>query len=182
MTCTRCPHTPFARFLSQQINGDGAGRVRSWLALRGITIVEFSLPLPPPLGADTDAITAANEAAAAATVSGELYRRGLLTAAWEVSPGTAKRALEGGHIQRALVRKRRTNGTNGGSDDGEQSDGTVEGGEEEEEAVVRAFRRLSGKDGVRARRNALARVAPGVKNLTEVLLPVAAFAQLPEEA
>lgn len=45
-------------------------------------------------------------AATATAVSRELYRRGMLSAAWEVGPAMAAVAIEGGHVQRALVRRR----------------------------------------------------------------------------
>lgn len=65
--------------------------------------------------------TAVGEAATAA-VAKELYRRGLLVAAWEVGPATAAFALKGGHIQRALVRRRRAAGATGAGDNEPRAD------------------------------------------------------------
>lgn len=156
--------------------------VRASLAARGVAIVDFPLPSPLLLGdgeaEDAPAAARLELAAAAAAVSRELYRRGMLSAAWEVGPAMAAAAIEGGHVQRALVRRRSRAGaggvaaataTSGGravaaaAVGGAVSAGGVERSgccagvgdvcrEEEERAALRVMRRLSGSEGVRVRR------------------------------
>lgn len=185
---------------------------RASLQARGITIVDFPLPdtAPPPLlpmedgkgtatGAALPAAARLELAAAATAVSRELYRRGMLCAAWEVGPAMASAAIEGGHIQRALVRRRPGAGGAGGegaaaaatttggpvgtgSDGGgggleERSGCGVEAGDvsrEEERAALQMMRRLSGSEGARVRRGGgvFPRVG-GADSCIEVLLPAA---------
>ena len=138
-------------------------------------------------------------AAAATAVSRELYRRGMLSAAWEVGPAMAAAAIEGGHVQRALVRRRPRAGRAVAASGGgavvaavgagaagsatggrspEQRSGCCIGGvgggcrEEDERAALRVMRRLSGSEGVRVRRGG--GVFPwgsGAESCIEVLLP-----------
>lgn len=173
--------------------------VRASLAARGVTIVDFPLPsdATPPVAAGLELAAAA----AATAVSRELYQRGMLSAAWEVGPAMAAVAIEGGHIQRALVRRRpRAEGGSGGGDGpaaaaavggpagvGGSSSGPGErsgccavgtGGvisREEEREALRVMRRLSGSEGVRVRRGG-GGVFPwsaGGESCIEVLLPAA---------
>ncbi|CAM9883314.1 unnamed protein product [Scytosiphon promiscuus] len=144
-------------------------------------VASTTVSAPAPASAPATEV-AASAAAAASAVSRELYRRGMLSAAWEVSPGLAASALQGGHIQRALVRRRprplQTVGTQqleestaapaemhtGDGQVPERSENSggqdctgdgVGGGEEDEEeaAVLRVLRRLSGSSAaVRLRR------------------------------
>lgn len=137
-------------------------------------MVEFSLPPALSPGAEASGASPAEVAAAAAAtaVSKEIYRRGLLSVAWDVGPQTATQALRGGVIQRALVRIRgeRDGGAGSAADKDRVGEG-VPGNEQEE--VLQAFRRLSGKDGVRVRQDGMARWGLGEGKFTEVLFPVA---------
>lgn len=218
------PPYPFQR------NASPTHSVRASLKARGVIVVDFhppttpsALPPLPPLegeheGTTTQSAAAALSpetaaappaaAAAASAVSRELYRRGMLSAAWEVSPALAAVALQGGHIQRALVRRRESSlriegaGLQGGAaaaaglqagvcqvperrkSPGVQDDngsGFERGEEDEEEAVLRVLRRLAGSvEGVRLRRGD--RVFPwGAprESCIEVLLPNAETLQKP---
>lgn len=173
------------------------GTVRASLKARGVMVVDFQTPPPPTdlasegeekdrlmkkakatIAPEKAAAGSAAAAAAASAVSRELYRRGMLSAAWEVGPGLAAVAMQGGHIQRALVRRRarplrqvgaglgggETPAAAGGAGVGHVPQGSknpggqcaardrVEEGEEEEE-VLRVLRRLAGSDeAVRLRR------------------------------
>lgn len=112
---------------------------------------------------------AALEMAAAATaVSRELYRRGMLSAAWEVGPAMATIAIGAGHIQRALVRRRSRGGGTGVGEGGAAAAAASAGGgqelpdlhgmdgdedvSQEEGSVLRAMKRLSGREGAYVRR------------------------------
>ena len=135
-------------------------------------------------GADAAAVEAETGVTSTAAVAKELYRRGLLSAAWDVGPATAARAIQGGHIQRVLVRRWRAKG----DEDGEGYDGQRptkvtppkgSSGEEREQeaAALRAMVKLCGKKGVCVRRDGTVPRGAGEKNFTEVLLPVASFRQ-----
>ena len=111
----------------------------------------------------------------------------MLSAVWDVSPGLATRALEGGQIQRVLVRKRRIGDVEGGIPAAAGSEGApgAEKDEADGEAVVRAIDRLCGREGsgvrVRVRREG---ILPGGASemFTEVVLPVPALDTVEIEA
>ncbi|CAB1120447.1 unnamed protein product [Ectocarpus sp. CCAP 1310/34] len=187
-------------------DGDGSltGSVRASLMSRGVAVVDFrtpDTPTPPASSLQEErpetATAAATMAAAAGAVSRELFRRGMLSAAWEVGPAMAAVVLRAGHVQRALIRRRRIPG-GGGADAGgastnapaaaarvgahvgqnesvSGSDKGVAGGsvtEEEEEEVLRVMRRLSGREGVRVRRGGgMFPWGPDAESFIEVLLP-----------
>lgn len=191
------------------LKGDGSltGSVRASLMSRGIAVVDFRSTDTPTLSASSlgeerpeTTTAAASMAAAAAAVSRELFRRGMLSAAWEVGPAMAAIVLQAGHVQRALIRRRRIPG-GGGADAGgasshapaaaaaarvgahvgqnESVSGSgkgVAGGsvkeEGEEEEVLRVMRRLSGREGVRVRRRrGIFPWGPDAESCIEVLLP-----------
>lgn len=120
-----------------KVNGNEAkssGAVRARLVSLGVDIVEFSMTALTP---GTDQISTTSVLGiAAVTVSQDLYRRGMLSAVWDVSPGLASKALEGGQIQQILVRR-------------SQSDGVLEAenpdvGDQELTKVLHAIHRLCG--------------------------------------
>lgn len=139
--------------------------------------MEFSLPpmTPSPEAQASDANPIEVVASAAATaVSREIYRRGLLSAAWDVGPQMATQALRRGVIQRTLVwTQGERDGSAGGAADGGDGGDIGDGMGDKEEEVLQALRRLSGKDGLRVRRDGMSRWGIGGGRFTEVLFPVA---------
>lgn len=109
---------------------------------------------------------------AAATVSRELYRRGMLSAVWDVSPGLATKALDGGHIQQILVRTSRSGGIDGVSETENR-----DAGDKELKNVLHAIHRLCGNGcgidiGDKGAHVRMRRKSIGSEGFTEVVLPV----------
>lgn len=156
------------------------GPVRTSLASRGITFISYTVPLATCQGKASEGVAAAAVEAAVAAVARELYGRGLLSAAWEVGPAIAMRALDEGHIQRAVVSRWKGDTANGHSLDETALKSCIGSeGEQEQDAIVRSLIRLTGREGLRLRGDRVfewgANVNSGRRGLfTEVLLPLRA--------
>lgn len=159
------------------------GSVHASLASRGVHFVNVSPILcQEPTASTASAVTAA--------VAMELHARGLLCCAWDVGAEVTTLALQGGYIQRAFVRRKRsgarvenemgritgneaTAGAPGPCDDGASGTKTDER-EQEDQLILGALKRLSGNQNVcvRVRQNLLPQDPTEAWNFLEVLVPV----------